>query len=255
MFENIIVAVTSPTRNHEIDETSLKNHLEFLRQNGITSILSGGTTGEFFSLGKIQRQKLFELTRKYFDGKIIYNVSDCSVLDVKSNIDFAKNFGADGITLLPPFFFANAATDEIIRFFSEALSYSTLSCMLYNFTKHTQNKITPEILKAVSHAALKDSDRDETLIAHTPCYVCGGDSAIFDFYRKGAKGVVSVMANYNPALVLKIWQELKVGDFESAEKTQEEIREISAEFRKPDQIQRIKRAVSKIIKDYPLTNV
>lgn len=251
VFENVIPAVATPIKNFRIDEISLKNHIEFLQKNGITVILSGGTTGEFSSIGSSNRKKIFELTRKFFDGKIILNVSDTSIFDVKNNIEFAQDFGADAITLIAPFYFANVAAKGIVKFLDEAVNFSKIPCMLYNFTKHTQNKITPEILKSLSCAALKDSDKDETLIAYTPCYVCGGDSLICDFYKKGAKGVVSVMANYNPKLVVKIWDELQNGDFAGAQKTQEKICEIAARFRKDDQISRIKYALSKILKDYP----
>jgi 4-hydroxy-tetrahydrodipicolinate synthase len=250
VFENLIAAVVTPIKNFGIDEYSLKKHLDFLQKDGISTILCGGTTGEFFSIGRTLRQKLFELMRESFDGKIIFNVSDTSILDVKKNIQFAQNQGASGITLIAPFYFANAPIEGITEFFNEAINFSKIPCMLYNFTKHTQNKITPEILKSVKHAALKDSDKDETLIAYTPNYVCGGDSSIFDFHKKGAKGIVSVMVNYYPRLVVKIWSELKNNDFENAEKTQKQICEIASYFRKPDQIARIKYALSKILDGY-----
>jgi 4-hydroxy-tetrahydrodipicolinate synthase len=250
IFENVIAAIATPIKNYKIDEISLKKHLDFLQNDKINTILCGGTTGEFFSIGSSLQKKLFEFTRKSFDGKIIFNISDTSILEVKKNILFAQNSGADAVTLIAPFYFANAPTGGIVNFFNEAISFSKIPCMLYNFTKHTQNKITPEILKSVHCAALKDSDKDETLIAHTPCYVCGGDSLIYDFYKKGAKGVVSVMANYNPKLVVKIWNELQNGDFDSAKKTQAQICEIASYFRRDDQIARIKYALSRILSDY-----
>ncbi|MCL1945920.1 MAG: dihydrodipicolinate synthase family protein [Chitinivibrionia bacterium] len=250
LFEGIIAACATPVKNYEIDEISLKEHLEFLQKNGVSALISGGTTGEFFSLGRERRQKLFDFTRKNFNGKIIFNVSDTSLFDVKNYIIFAQNAGADGITLIPPFYLANAPVEGVVKFLNEAISFSKIPCMLYNFTKHTQNKITAEILKSVPHAALKDSDRDENLISHTPSFLCGGDSQIFTFYKKGAKGAVSVMANYCPKLVFRIWNELQNGDFENAFITQKEICEIANNFRKDDQIARIKYALSKILRGY-----
>ncbi|MDR0304369.1 MAG: dihydrodipicolinate synthase family protein [Chitinispirillales bacterium] len=251
IFENLIAALVTPIKNFQIEEAALADHLEFLQKNGVNKILSGGTTGEFFSIGNSLRYKLFELTKKNFNGKIIFNVSDTSLSDVKKNIEFAQNSGADAIALIPPFYFANAPIEGIINFFNDAVNFSEIPCMLYNFTKHTQNKITPEIIKSVPQAAaLKDSDKDETLITHTPCYVCGGDSLIYDFYRKGAKGVISVMANYCPKLAVKMWNQLQNSDFDDAKKTQEQICEIASHFRKDDQIARIKYALSRILNEY-----
>lgn len=251
IFEGIVAAVATPIKHNEIDEVSLIKHLDFLQKNGIVSILSGGTTGEFFSLGNRRRQELFEITRKNFNGELICNVSGTSLFDVRDEILFVQDIGANGITLIPPFYLANAPAQGVINFFNEAVSALKIPCMLYNFTKHTQNKITPQILGCVPHAALKDSDRDEGLIAHTPAFLCGGDSQILDFYLKGAKGAVSVMANYCPKLVVKIWEELQIGDEVGAKITQREIGNLAATFRKDDQIARIKYALSKIIDGYP----
>jgi dihydrodipicolinate synthase/N-acetylneuraminate lyase len=51
-------------------------------------------------------------------------------------------------------------------------------------------------------------------------------------------------------LVVKIWDELKNGDFESAKSTQEKICEIASRFRKDDQIARIKYALCVILDAY-----
>jgi len=254
LFENVFVAMTSPinTKNKFlIDEVALIKHLYFLQTNGINSLLVGGTTGEFFGLSVAERIYLLEFVKKNFSGNLIFNVSANSFSEINMLISSAEKNGADAITIIPPYYIANAPTEGIIKFLQRVSDSSFLPCMLYNFTKHTQNKITPEILKAVPHAALKDSDKDENLISHTTNYLCGGDSQILDFYSRGAKGVVSVMGNYAPSLVMKIWNELKSSEIENAKKTHKEICEIAIHFRKTDQIARIKYALSKILGSYP----
>jgi 4-hydroxy-tetrahydrodipicolinate synthase len=254
LFENVFVALVSPIgakNKFLIDEIALVKHLRFLQKNGVNSLLVGGTTGEFWGLGIPEKIYLFGLVKDNFDGKLIFNVSADSFFEINMLISHSEKIGADAITILPPYYIKCAPSEGLIRFFEKVSNLSFLPCMLYNFTTNTQNKITPEILKAVSHAALKDSDKDESLIPHTPCYLCGGDSRILDFCSKGAKGVVSVMGNYAPHLVMRIWNELKSGNLESAQKTQEEICIIAEKFRKPDQIARIKYALSRILDGYP----
>jgi len=255
LFENVFVALTTPINSKNkflIDEIPLINHLRFLQGNGIDSVLVGGTTGEFFALGIPEKIYLFGLVKDHFRGKLIFNVSADSFYEINMLISHAEKIGADAITILPPYYIANAPSGGLIKFFQKVAEHTFLPCMLYNFTRHTQNKITPEILAEVPHAAFKDSDKDDSLIPHTPCFLCGGDSQILDFWQKGAKGVISVMGNYAPSLVMKIWNELQIGDLESAQKTQDEICKITADFRKPDQIARIKYALSKLLENgYP----
>jgi len=253
LFENVFVALATPINSKKqflIDENSLVKHLEFLQKNGVNSLLVGGTTGEFFGLGIPEKVYLLGLVKENFSGNLVFNVSADSFFEIKMLISHAEKIGADAITILPPYYIANAPQEGIIEFLQKVSELSFLPCMLYNFTKHTQNKITPEILAEVPHAALKDSDKDESLIPHTPCYLCGGDSQILDFWQKGARGVVSVMGNYSPFLVTKIWYELQNGYFEAAQKSQEEICELTSYFRKSDQIARIKYALSRILGDY-----
>jgi 4-hydroxy-tetrahydrodipicolinate synthase len=255
LFENVFVALTTPICSKNrflIDDYALVKHLEFLQKNGINSLLVGGTTGEFFGLGIPEKIYLLTIVKENFSGKIIFNVSANSFFEINMMIANAEKIGADAITIIPPHYIANASTEGLIKFLQKVSASSFLPCMLYNFTKHTQNKITPEILAAVPHAALKDSDKDELLISHTANYLCGGDSQIFDFWQKGAKGVVSVMGNYAPSPVMKIWNEINCGETDNAKKTQEEICKITAHFRKDDQIARIKYALSKLLEGaYP----
>jgi len=253
IFGGVCVALTTPLReNRQIDENALKRHLRFLESNGITHVLCAGTTGEFSSLSRKQKHNLFDAVRENFAGKMTVNVSNTSLLDVKNNIACAITLGADAISLMPPYYFANAPEDGIVDFLNEAINFSGVPCMLYNFTRHTQNRLTPDILRRIPNAcALKDSDKNDELIAHTPLYVCGGDSSLLDFYKKGARGVVSVMGNYAPALVVQLWREMESKNFDEAAKTQRTIREIAGIFRKIDQIARIKYALSRILDDYP----
>lgn len=253
-FENVFVALTTPLNpqnKYSIDEVALVRHLKYLRRNGINSLLVGGTTGEFFGLSIVEKIYLLGIVKGNFDGNIIFNVSANSFFEINLLIKNAEKIGANAITIISPYYIANAPTEGIIKFLKRVSESSFLPCMLYNFTKHTQNKITPEILAAVPHAALKDSDKDESLIEHTPVYLCGGDSMILDFWQKGAKGIVSVMGNYAPNRVMKIWKELRAGDLDSAQETQGHICKITDMFRKTNQIARIKYALSIILSGYP----
>ena len=45
IFEGIGVAMTTPFTNNQIDLDAFKNHIEFLIENNVQSLIINGTTG------------------------------------------------------------------------------------------------------------------------------------------------------------------------------------------------------------------
>jgi len=101
----------------------------------------------------------------------------------------AWRYGADALICLPPYYYAGAPAKGLTAFFATVAAAAELPLYLYNFPRHTGNPITPELLKAVSHAGLKDSAADLSLIGHTPRYLLGGDSQIVEATAKEGAGM------------------------------------------------------------------
>ena len=69
-------AIVTPFANSgRIDEKALFDYLKFLEKSGVASIIVGGSTGDFASLSLSERIELLELTRLFFSGYIVGNIS------------------------------------------------------------------------------------------------------------------------------------------------------------------------------------
>jgi len=251
-LEGLVVPPTTPfDENMLLDERSLALHLDFLSEHGVKRILLNGTTAEFFSLLPAERRRLLMLARSNFDGEILFNTASDSLLQALDAVKWAEDGGADGIVAMPPYYYSDAPREGLIDYLNSLSQSTSLPMVLYNFTRHTGNPITPEILKSVVHAAIKDSSGDFSLIGGTPCYLAGTSSSVVEACKAGARGFVSSIANFIPELYVRLEELLKCGDLMQAEEVQAEINAIRAGMVSSNEIAEIKRELSKIISGYP----
>jgi dihydrodipicolinate synthase/N-acetylneuraminate lyase len=219
----------------------------------VTRILVGGTTAEFFSLTMQERLTLLKLGREYFPGLIIFNISGDSSAATVELAQRAQRYGADAVICLPPYYYAGAPEAGLIKYFTSISVACELPLYLYNFPKHTGNPLTPEILKKVPHAGIKDSCPDLSLIDHTAHYLLGGDSRIVEAYKAGARGFVPGLPNVFPEPYLALEQALTSGDAIKAEALQAQITQFKKTLPKISGIVVVKKYLSSILASYPET--
>lgn len=241
------LAVPVPTPFMEsgaIDFGAFLAHLDWLAECGVHNLLVNGTTGEFFSLSLREQLDLLKIARENWDGMIVAHTGSPVLFQALETAHAAEEVGADFLASLPPFYFAGAPADGLVRWFSELAESTELPLILYNFPKHTGNPLTPEILAQVPHYGIKDSSADLSLIPATPRYFVGGDRKISEAYAAGAKGFVSASANIDPLPYLRIEK------FQSLE-NQSAVNAVNALTNGPSAIAKIKQALSEIIPGYP----
>jgi 4-hydroxy-tetrahydrodipicolinate synthase len=244
-LDGLVVPVPTPfAESGAIDFGAFLAHLDWLAECGVRNLLVNGTTGEFFSLTPKEQMQLLQVARENWDGMIIAHIGSPALFQALETAHAAEHIGADFLASLPPFYFAGAPADGLVRWFSELAESTELPLILYNFPKHTGNSLTPEILKQIPHYGMKDSSADLSLVSATPRYFVGGDRKISEAYAAGAKGFVSASANIDPLPYLRIEK------FQTLE-NQAAVDAINARANGPYAIAKIKQALSEIIPGYP----
>lgn len=252
--QGLIVPVATPFETDlAIAEQAYVTHLSWLSGKGVSRILAGGTTAEFFSLTLPERVSLLRLGREFFPGSIIFNISSDSVATTIDLARQAKRFGADSLICLPPYYYANAPEQGLINYFTEVGKACDLPLYLYNFPKHTGNPLTPGILRAVPHAGIKDSAANLPLAAETPVYLLGGDSQIIEAYSKGATGFVPGLPNAFPEIYCALEEALRQNDLITAENLQTTISQFKKSLPKVSGIVVVKQYLSRLLPGYPAT--
>lgn len=251
-LKGLVVPVLTPFMDSgEIDQRAFVRHLEFLSQNGIRRIMVNGTTAEFYSLLPDERKLMLKLARNSFPGFIVLHAGGCGLAQNRLEVQWANELGADAVAALPPIYPAGLPAAGIIAYFRALSDETDLPFILYNFPKHTGNAITPEILKAVPHHALKDSAQNLELMEHTPRYLIGSSTNIFAPIQQGAAGFVAATANVRPELYADFEMLLSASRPEEADIMQEEIRAYSAPF-SAGGIPMLKQALARELPGYPV---
>ncbi|MCF7848693.1 MAG: dihydrodipicolinate synthase family protein [Kiritimatiellales bacterium] len=230
-LKGLIVPVLTPfDESGAIDRQAFVRHLDFLTQHGVRRIMVNGTTGEFHALQPGERLDMLKLARRGFPGLIVLHAGGSGLAQNMEEIRWANELGADAVAVLPPFYPAGLPAAGLIGYFQALEAEAKVPFILYNFPKHTGNPLTPEILKAVPHAALKDSAQNLELMDSTPKYFIGTSTNIFEPVQQGAAGFVSATANVRPELYAALETLCSSARPEEAAIMQHEVREYSASF-------------------------
>jgi len=250
-LSGLVVPVTTPfDADYNIDKRMYVEHLEFLESQGVRRIMVNGTTAEFFSLTDDERHTMLDISREYFHGVIIFHAGCEGLKRTVAQARYGQDHGADAIAAIVPFFLASVNPQGIVDYFNAISSSVEIPFILYNFPKHTQNPLTPEMLSQINHFGIKDSAGDMSLIPATKRYYMGGDEKVLAAYGKGAYGFVSARANAFAQLFVELEKAITKNDM-SAQPIQAKICELKNEMGSSNAIAKLKYAISRQIPNYP----
>jgi 4-hydroxy-tetrahydrodipicolinate synthase len=250
-LKGLIVPVLTPfSESGKIDDAAFIRHLEFLSEHGVNRIMVNGTTAEFYSLLPEERKKLLKLARDNFQGLIVSHAGGLGLVQNRKEVQWANEFGADAVAVLPPIYPAGLSSAGIIQYLQSLASEAEVPFIIYNFPKHTGNAITSEILKEVPHYGIKDSSQNLELMEYTPRYFVGSSTNIYEPVQEGAAGFVAATANVRPELYAAMDMLLVAAKVEEAAVMQQEVRAYSAPF-SVGGVPLLKQALARKLAGYP----
>lgn len=230
-----IPAITTPFRqDFTIDEPAFTANVDRLFHAGATGMVAAGCTGEFWSLSLSERARLAELTVNACDGRgpTIIGTGSIREGEIIEQIDAAKEAGADGVLVMPPYF-ARLSDAELIAHFEAVDARSALPIVLYNIPGNAGNAITPvlaDTLADLDHVvAIKESSGNWNNFHDTLIRVKGrirvfcGPSSVFGVAATlaGADGLIDCFPNVWAPGCLDLWHATKAGRMQEAWALQE----------------------------------
>lgn len=106
-FAGVLTAIATPFRPADLslDDSTLRAVVERQIEAGVTGIVPGGTTGEFFALSHEERQLLVECTVDAVGGRIdvVPQTGALSTTEAVALSRHAEHAGAAAVLALPPF--------------------------------------------------------------------------------------------------------------------------------------------------------
>ena len=213
-----ITAIITPfTKEYKIDLDAFAKIIKWQVTNDISGIIISGTTGEDPTITDNEFPELLKTASRMVKGKIpiIANVSSNSTLKAIQRVKIAENFGADIVMAVVPYY--NKPTQNgIYEHFSLIARSSLLPVIIYNAPGRTVASIDVDTIKKLAQfdniIGIKDCPGDVSRYAELSGIsdkfkvFTGDDTDMVAARSMGAAGVMSVISNVIPDIIVRIQQ-------------------------------------------------
>ncbi len=199
---------------------------------GVDAICVCGTTGETSTLSIREHIAVVEYCVKRV-GHRVKVIAGAGSNDTSAAVylsQHAQDSGADALLLVTPYY-NKASQTGLLKHYEYIADRVELPIILYNVPSRTGVSFTAETYKTLSENpqfnGVKEASGNFSLLAHTR-YLCGDDFYIWSgnddqvvpMMSLGAKGVISVVCNIMPELMVDMSHACLDGNFDKAGKLQ-----------------------------------
>lgn len=224
----IAPAVTLFNEDGTLDLESQGALYENLIRNGIDGILVQGSIGEFFAMPMYQRMQLAKFAVDAIARRTacIVGVTSMIVDEIAPFANCCLDFGADGVVVLPPYYFSFDG-EALFRYFHRLLEEIRGPVYLYNFPARTGCSIDPETVLRLAelHPNLRGIKDTLTGMDHTRELIKAVKPRFPDFeiysgfddngarnVLSGGNGVIGGLSNIVPEICAAWMKAIREGD-------------------------------------------
>ncbi|WP_029758279.1 dihydrodipicolinate synthase family protein [Fusobacterium nucleatum] len=231
LLKGIYVPILTPIKeNEEVDVEKLREHVNYIIDNGVHGILAHGSNGEFYMFDDDDYELIAKTIVDEVKGRVPVLMGIGAIRTSKA-IKLAKlgeKLGVDGLSLLQPMFL-KPNDEELFLYFKEiADSVPNLSVLLYNNPRvgYTMSgDLVERLAREVPNIkGMKDSSGDINQLMEfirrtrdLEFKVFGGkDTMIYASLAVGGVGSVCSTANIFPEIVTSIYNEYVAGNLKES---------------------------------------
>ncbi len=228
-WKGVFPALLTPfTADDQVDLEMYEKNLNAQLEAGIHGIIIGGSLGEASTLTLSEKESLVRFSVAKLAGRIpvIMNIAEGATRDAVEQARLAKEWGADGLMLLPPMRY-KADDRETVEYFKSVARQTDLPIMIYNNPVDYKIDVTLDMfaeLAAFPHInAIKESTRDVTNITRLKnrfgnrfAILCGVDPLTVEELVLGADGLVAGLVDAFPKETVVMYNLVKSGKLEEA---------------------------------------
>ena len=162
-----VASLTPCDKNLKVDLGAMKAQMEWFKHQGADGVVVLGSTGEYPSFSVAERKQVMEVVGKNKDGmNIILSPGTPNFPETIELSKHAADHGADGLLVIPPFYFKNPPEGGLVKYYSLLFDAvpSSLAVNLYHIPGTSAVPITTGLINALKHypnlAGIKDSNND-----------------------------------------------------------------------------------------------
>ncbi len=208
-FRGSYVALVTPfKKDGSIDEEKIRELVNYHIENGTTGVSPCGTTGESPTITHEEHKKIIKIVVEEAKGKIqvMAGAGSNSTKEAIELSKYAKEVGADSVLSISPYY--NKPGQKGIYSHFEAIAKEVnIPIMLYNVPGRTGMNMSPDTIYKLSRfdniRGIKEASGNVEQVCEivNMCgdsidVMSGDDPLLLPMMSVGAKGVVSVTANF-----------------------------------------------------------
>jgi len=229
MFKGCFVAIVTPFKKGEVDESKFRELIQFQLEKGTDGIVPCGTTGESPTLSYEEHKRLIQITVQEVKGRVpvIAGTGSNSTQEAEELTQYAKQVGANGALIITPYY--NKPTPKGLRTHYQRLEKIGLPIVIYNVPSRTGINIPPSIVGELSEleniVGIKEASGDIDQVSSISSFcksnfdiLSGNDSHTLPILALGGVGVISVVANILPREMKDLVASWLEGNYENAKK-------------------------------------
>lgn len=223
-WKGVMPALTTKFGNDDqLDLPLFEKNLQEQIQAGVSGVILGGTLGEASVLTLAEKEKLVKFAIEKIKGKIpvVLNIAEGSTNEALTQAKLAKEWGANGLMLLPPMRY-KADDNETVTYFKTIAASTDLPIMIYNNPVDYKIEVTLDMFDALTGTsnitAIKESTRDVTNVTRLKNkfgnrykVLCGVDTIAMEELIMGADGWVAGLVCAFPRETVAIYKLVKAG--------------------------------------------
>ncbi len=160
-----VATVTPCDAKGMFDPGAMKAVMEWHRKCGADGVVVLGTSGEFPSFSVAERKRVTEVAMQHKGNmNIMVGPGTPNIVETIDLARHAQSVGADGLLVIPPFYFNQPPNDGLIHYYTQLFEAVSIPINLYHIPGTSEVSITHELLSAMMKyphlAGIKDSSGD-----------------------------------------------------------------------------------------------
>jgi 4-hydroxy-tetrahydrodipicolinate synthase len=223
-----VASITPFTADGQVNESVMKDHIDFLVAQGVAGIVPCGTTGESATLSWEEHNRVVDIAIEQCRGKmrVVAGAGSNNTAESINAAQHARDKGADAILCITPYY--NKPTQEgLFQHYRSIAVKVDIPIVVYNVPGRTGVNLQPETLERLcafpNIVAVKEASGNIGQVSeiHRRCgdrlaILSGDDALTLPMMAVGAAGVISVVANIVPERMVALIKSVESGSVDEA---------------------------------------
>lgn len=231
-IKGVVVPILTPIDENEmIDETKLREQVDYVIEGGVLGILAFGSNGEFYVIEEDEMERGLKIMVDQAAGRVpvYFGIGAISTKKCVRLAKMAVANGASGISILQPMFLKPTETELFLHFKTIADAVPETPVLLYNNPGRVGYTMSGNLVDRLAHeveniVGMKDTSGDITQTSefirrtrNVNFKVFGGkDTLLYASMCHGAVGGVCTAANFMPELITDVYNKFVAGDLQGS---------------------------------------